>query len=95
MKKSWLEEFSLENDSKVENYVKTDYEVFEDKNLLDEFRNTIIQELIDKNIRNDENLHQYINEEINRVTDGYDLSNEERNHLFNLIENGSTKFGFS
>ncbi len=93
MKKSWLEEFSLENDSKVENYVKTDYEVFEDKNLLDEFRNTIIQELIDKNIRNDENLHQYINEEINRVTDGYDLSNEERNHLFNLIENEVNGYG--
>ena len=47
--------------------------------LADKFRNNIIQELIDNQIPDEKVLTQYINEEIDRITEGYDLSNIERN----------------
>ena len=93
MKKNWLEEFEIKDLSPKMNVDKSDYDVFQDKDLLDKFRNSIIQELIDNNISDSSKLSQYINEEIDRITDGYDLSSEERNHLFNLIENEVSGFG--
>ena len=87
-KNSWLEEFEIIDER--ENNRSTDlndYDVFKDKKLLDKFRDSIIQELIDNQIPDDKLLTQYINEEIDVITDGYDLTNLERNHLFNLIEN--------
>lgn len=92
-KTSWLEEFDVDTLSPKIDVEKADYDVFEDKNLLDEFRNKIIQDLIDSNITDTSKLSQAINEELNRVTSGYDLSSEERNHLFNLIENEMTGYG--
>ena len=92
-KTSWLEEFDVDTLSPKIDVEKADYDVFEDKNLLDEFRNKIIQDLIDSNITDTSKLSQSINEELNRVTSGYDLSSEERNHLFNLIENEMTGYG--
>lgn len=95
-KNSWLEEFEVENELNSSNYSKeisNDYEVFKDKDLLDKFRNRIIQELIDNQIPDEKLLTQYINEEIDRITEGYDLSNVERNHIFNLIENEINGFG--
>ena len=93
-KNSWLEEFEFNNFNKKE-YSGTlnDYDIFKDKKLLDKFRDTIIQELIDNQIPDDKLLTQYINEEIDIITEGYDLSNVERNHLFNLIENEINGFG--
>lgn len=93
-KNSWLEEFEFNNLNKKE-YAGTlnDYDIFKDKKLLDKFRDTIIQELIDNQIPDDKLLTQYINEEIDIITEGYDLSNVERNHLFNLIENEINGFG--
>lgn len=95
-KNSWLEEFEIEKenpqDEKVQE-VKNDYEIFKDKDLLDRFRNTIIQELIDNQIPDEKVLTQYINEEIDRITEGYDLTNVERNHIFNLIENEINGYG--
>ena len=93
MKNSWLEEFQIEELTPKMDIDKSDYDVFEDKELLDKFRNSIIQELIDSNISDSSKMSQYINEEIDRITDGYDLSGEERNHLFNLIENEINGFG--
>lgn len=93
MAKKWLEEFQLEDLSPKYEENKSDYEVFEDKDLLDKFRNSIIQELIDSEIRDTSKMNYYINEEIDRITDGYDLSSEERNHLFNLIENEVNGYG--
>ena len=93
---SWLEEFEVANEKITTNYSKevaSDYEIFKDKDLLDKFRNTIIQELIDNQIPDQKVLTQYINEEIDRITEGYDLSNIERNHIFNLIENEINGFG--
>lgn len=95
-KNSWLQEFEVENENINTNYSKdvtNDYDIFKDKDLLDRFRNTIIQELIDNQIPDEKLLTQYINEEIDRITEGYDLSNVERNHIFNLIENEINGFG--
>jgi len=95
-KNSWLEEFEVLEQDINTNYskeVSNDYEIFKDKELLDKFRNTIIQELIDNQIPDEKLLTQYINEEIDRITEGYDLSNVERNHIFNLIENEINGFG--
>ena len=95
MKKSnWLEEFEIDYDHLNETGNElNDYDIFKDKKLLDKFRDSIIQELIDSEIPNDKLLTQYINEEIDIITEGYDLSNLERNHLFNLIENEINGFG--
>lgn len=92
-KNSWLEEFEIEDLSPKINVDVTDYDIFEDKDLLDNFRNSIIQELIDSNITDPSKLSQYINEEIDRITSGYDLSSQERNHLYNLIENEVNGYG--
>ena len=52
-KNSWLKEFEVENENIDGSYSKdvtNDYDIFKDKDLLDKFRNTIIQELIDNQI---------------------------------------------
>ena len=46
--------------------IKTDYEVFKEKDKLDELRNIIIQNIIDNNIPNGYNLNEYINYEIDK-----------------------------
>ena len=93
-KNNWFDELQIDYDNDItiqEN--QNDYDVFKDKKLLDKFRDTIIQELIDNQIPDDKLLTQYINEEIDIITEGYDLSNLERNHLFNLIENEINGYG--
>lgn len=90
---SWLEEFDFETNTNYQQEVENDYEVFKDKELLDKFRNRIIQELIDNQIPDGKLLTQYINEQIDSITEGYDLSNVERNHIFNLIENEINGYG--
>lgn len=78
--------FSLRDDVK-------DYEIFADKNLLDELRIKIVQNLIEENIPDDKLLDDYINNEIDKTLVGYDLSNLERSHVFNLIQNEITGYG--
>jgi len=93
---SWLEEFEIEQSDIGYDYQKEsvkDYDIFKDKDLLDKFRNRIIQELIDNQIPDGKILTQYINEEIDTITEGYDLSSVERNHIFNLIENEINGYG--
>ena len=76
-KNSWLEEFEFDTKTNKKEFQGSisDYDVFKDKKLLDKFRDTIIQELIDNQIPDDKLLTQYINEEIDIITEGYDLSN--------------------
>ena len=81
--------FSYSKDSIVEN----DYDVFKDKDLLDSIRNKIIEELIDNNIPDDYLLDSFINEELDRISEGYDLSGVERAHILNLIENEIHGYG--
>ena len=91
----WLDAFEMDPNFGYakEKIVQNDYDVFEDKELLDKFRNKIIEELIDNNIPDDDLLSSYINEELDRITEGYDLSSVERGHIFNLIENEIHGYG--
>ena len=73
--------------------VLTDYEVFPDKVLLDNLRNDIIQNIIDNKIPKDKQLKDYIDDEIDKSLEGYDLSNLARSHIFNLIENEINGYG--
>ena len=62
----------------------SDYNTFKDKELLDKFRIEILQELSDKGHTNIN--EEIINNEIEKVTIGYDLNNNERMYLINLID---------
>ena len=71
----------------------TDYEVFPDKEKLEELRTKIIQNLIDNTIPKNLSLEQYINDEIDDTLQDYDLEPLERNHIFNLIQNEINGYG--
>lgn len=70
-----------------------DYEIFSDKNLLEELRVKIVQNLIEENIPENKLLDDYINDEIDKTLVGYDLNPLERNHVFNLIQNEIMGYG--
>ena len=93
MKKTLSEVFEIEKSPITYSKVIADYNIFEDKALLDTLRNKVIQNLIDNDIPKDKYLTQFINDEIDKALEGYDLSNLERNHIFNLIENEINGFG--
>lgn len=93
MKKSLSNAFDLDTKKECVYNDISDYDVFQDKALLDSLRNKIIANLIDNDIPNDKYLTQYINDEIDKVLEGYDLSNLERNHIFNLIDNEINGYG--
>ena len=88
-KKTFREEFSIDLGLKnnVLNESKADYHIFKDKKMLDNLRSKIIQNIIDDNIPHNMSLNDYINLEIDNTLIGYDLSNLERGHIFNLIDN--------
>lgn len=79
-----LEEFNV----KVKNhdYQLNDYLIFKDKDMLDEFRIKILEDLSDKGFLNDYVSIDLIDGEIDKITHGYDLSIEERGYLFNLVD---------
>ena len=70
-----------------------DYDIFKDKELLDSLRTRIVENIIDTNVPKDEDLNAFINDEIDRTIEGIDLSNLERSHLFNLIDNEINGYG--
>lgn len=90
MAKKFVEEFDV--DLTADDAVNiTDYEAFENKELLDSLRNKIIQGLIDRNL---EELSVFaIREEVDKVVEGYDISIIERSFLYNLIENEVNGYG--
>ena len=71
----------------------SDYEIFQDKELLESLRTKIIQNLIDENIPEDKLLEQYINDEIDKSISGYDLDYLQRNYIYNLIQNEIIGYG--
>lgn len=91
----WLDAFQMDPNFsyKKDSIVENDYDVFRDKDLLDSIRNKIIEELIDNNIPDDNLLESFINEELDRISEGYDLSGVERNHILNLIQNEIHGYG--
>lgn len=91
MKNSLVNAFNIERKAKNENY--SDYEIFPDKKLLDDLRTRIVENLIDKETPVGKSLNEFINEEIDATIEGYDLSNLERSHLFNLIDNEINGYG--
>ena len=72
--------------------IKTDYEVFGDKDKLDELRSIIIQNIIDDDIPKGYNLNEYINYEIDNYL-GSDISNLKRSYVFNMIDNEINGYG--
>ena len=70
-----------------------DYDIFPDKKLLDKLRTEIIENLIDNEMPSNIGLDEWINDEIDKSIEGYDLTNLERSHLFNLIDNEINGYG--
>ena len=91
-RKSLTEAFEVKPKNLNTSNIK-DYEIFNDKGLLEELRVKIVQNLIEENIPSDELLEDYINNEIDRTLTGYDLSTLERGHIFNLIQNEIMGYG--
>jgi pilus assembly protein CpaF len=88
-----MESFDFKNKYDPLNEPETDYDVFPNKKLLDELRKKIIEHLIDKEVPEGKLLNDYINEEIDNCLEGYDLSNLERSHIFNLIDDEINGYG--
>ena len=70
-----------------------DYDEFPNKKLLDELRSKIIQNLIDSKDKSNEDMKDFIKDEIDKTIEGYDLSNEERSYIYNLIDNEVNGYG--
>lgn len=83
--KSLMDAFEIEKKETKEEAVN-DYDVFPDKVLLDKLRTKIIENIVDKEIPIGITLEKFINEEIDKSIEGYDLNNLERSHIFNMIE---------
>ncbi len=92
MAKSFIDEFQVVENKNYYNNL-TDYDTFKNKALLDELRNKIIQNLIDNNVNNNIELSSYVNEQINKTIEGYDLSVVERSYITNLIDNEINGYG--
>ena len=91
-KNSLLDAFNIKRQETRSNLIN-DYEIFPDKKLLDELRTRIVVDIIDSEIPEGKLLDQFINDEIDKNIEGYDLSNLERTHLFNLIDNEINGYG--
>lgn len=92
MKQTLRDAFEIEIKDKKVNIIN-DYEIFSDKKLLDKLRTEIVENLIDSEMNGDISLNEWIYSEIDKAIEGYDLSNLERSHLFNLIENEVNGYG--
>ena len=91
-KQSLIDAFNIKPSKvKVDNI--SDYEIFRDKELLDNLRNNIIENLIDEKIPEDKLLEQYINDEIDKSISDYDLDYLQRSYIFNLIQNEINGYG--
>lgn len=86
MAKNFIEEFEIKVEKPVLN-TSSDYDTFKNKTLLDELRNKIIGNLIDNNIATAKDIDTFVNKQIDNTLEGYDLSNVERNYIYNMIEN--------
>ncbi len=71
----------------------TDYDTFKNKTLLNELRNKIIQNVIDKKMNGRGRIDEYIKTEIDKTVKNYDLTSSEISYLYDLIENEITGNG--
>ncbi len=86
-----LEEFNIK--PKKFAYEANDYMAFKDKDLLERFRIKILEDISDKGLVNGFVSKDVINSEIDDITYGYDLTNNERLYLFNLIDGEINGYG--
>ena len=91
--RNFLEEFDVEKEDTSKELFVNDYDAFENKELLDELRNKIIQNLIDNNVLHHGSMDDFIHEQIDKTLEGYDLSNIERSYIYNLIDNEINGYG--
>ena len=88
--------FTVEFDALKEPLIEktiSDYNEFKNKELLDKLRNKIIQNLIDNKKINTTTMNDFIKDQIDETIKDYDLSNVERNYIYNLIENEINGYG--
>lgn len=93
MNNSLLNEFNLAKKNSESAGSVTDYEIFKDKDLLDKLRTKIVESIIDTKVPDDMDTGEFISGEIAKVIEGYDLTNLERSHLYNLIDNEINGYG--
>ena len=91
MKKTLMEEFDI-NEKKNTTFIN-DYDVFKDKNLLDELRKKIIEKIIDEKDLDFKSRKERISYFVDSVLEGYDLTTLERTHIYNLIDNEINGYG--
>ncbi|MDD2435220.1 MAG: CpaF family protein [Bacilli bacterium] len=90
--KKFVEEFNLKVEKpKVVEVI--DYDAFPNKELLEELRTKIIQNLIDNNLNVKESITEFVQEEIDKTLEGYSLSDVERSYVYNLIDNEINGYG--
>lgn len=92
MEKKFSSEFATLNEPSSQPEIN-DYNEFKNKELLDNLRNKIIQSLIDNNAINNESMNDFIKSQIDNVIKDYDLTNSERNYIYNLIDNEINGYG--
>ena len=85
MEKTLAEEFNI-NDKNEKKFIN-DYEVFKDKDLLDELRKKIIGMIIDEKELLFDDSKKKIDFFVNKVLEDYDLSSLERTHIYNIVDN--------
>ena len=90
--KKFTQEFAYEENNNLARQVD-DYDEFPNKDLLDKLRSRIIQNIIDNDASNNNSMGEFIKEQIDRTIEGYDLTNEERSYIYNLIDNEINGFG--
>ena len=90
-RKKLTSEFGIMIDEPT-NVVTSDYDTFKNKELLDELRNRIIQNLIDNNATG-KTTNEFVKNEIDKTLVGYDLTNIERSYIYNLIDNEINGYG--
>ena len=71
----------------------TDYDTFKNKTLLNELRNKIIQNVIDKKMSGRGRIDEYIKTDIDKTVKNYNLTSSEISYLYDLIENEITGNG--
>ena len=89
---SSLKEVFKYDDTENNNNI-VDYDVFSNKDLLDSLRTKIVENIIDLNLKNEDNITSFISREIDKAVVGIELTSMERNYLYNLIENEINGYG--
>lgn len=89
--KKLIDAFEIKNEQISS--LSNDYDTFKNKTLLNDLRNKIIQNVIDKKMSGQGRVDEYIKAEIDKTVKNYDLTSSEISYLYDLIENEITGNG--